>query len=832
MASRQPNWAILNGIAASYYASSPLLPDVLAAQRQDGLVRTGLCVSLADVVGDAGDSPLAGALVVAVDTLQVPAGDTNIAAAGCLIIARSVAVDGGGAATLTVQGGSLQVMTSGISGALEAGLADPSGKSLGGPIALALDSKAPVPQILTLDQTKATELQTSSALVDVADVMHSPWSILALGLSFAAAGYLVEDGTPSSLDLAAGMLAWVTANANALIRQRSEFPTVDFANVASLQSGAVSLLVFTQASASGAVYVPVLSGDVYKTEVNALLEVAEAYDSKIRDLEQSQEQAKLLESFADTLSSVSKTAETPLYNTLARLSSQVGQIETELRNASVQLAQVSATLGPLQDALSKAIEDEFQKKLLDLAFSILTELVSLYIGVAAIAVGLPPEAEIKEAAKAGQEALKGALEIAEKLIEGGEKAIEGAVKLGADALGDNLSSTSAADATAGAQALMASVASFSIVSGALWQVVDSAVSSGKGRIDVSKKVLDALDQNVDLSGFSVAGLDPVTYWDKTVIQVEGAVQQYQTGPTAGAANAYLEAVKTAAVYGKSVGDLQSKLLDLYTQGISAFDRLQAVYAAEDDWKQLQGSLDTVEAQAAAAIGLLQRGYTDVKRNVILAVNNYRAAFFYQWLQESDVRIDASMDYLEMVQAAESSITSLQNVLVGKGTSALQPRQTLGNIDLSYTVKAADGPLFQEVNGQGRAVWSITSSNPVLADQINGNTAIYLTEVVFILNGAEQTEEVEMTIQTSGHFDNRLGQSQHRFVARAIQMVSDYRPTKPPKFVPWKFADAAAYLMPTPYTQWTLTVQKGNWQDATSIEMRIRAGYFLQNPAGG
>jgi hypothetical protein len=61
------------------------------------------------------------------------------------------------------------------------------------------------------------------------------------------------------------------------------------------------------------------------------------------------------------------------------------------------------------------------------------------------------------------------------------------------------------------------------------------------------------------------------------------------------------------------------------------------------------------------------------------------------------------------------------------------------------------------------------------------------------------------------------------------MTNNYIPGNPPKFVTqWQFADAASYLAPTPYTNWTLTVDQGDWQHANAINIEL-SGILLQNP---
>jgi hypothetical protein len=61
------------------------------------------------------------------------------------------------------------------------------------------------------------------------------------------------------------------------------------------------------------------------------------------------------------------------------------------------------------------------------------------------------------------------------------------------------------------------------------------------------------------------------------------------------------------------------------------------------------------------------------------------------------------------------------------------------------------------------------------------------------------------------------------------MTNDYYPGTPAKWVTkWQFADAPLYVAPTPYTNWTLTVNQGQTQGVTAINLTL-AGTMLQNP---
>ena len=68
---------------------------------------------------------------------------------------------------------------------------------------------------------------------------------------------------------------------------------------------------------------------------------------------------------------------------------------------------------------------------------------------------------------------------------------------------------------------------------------------------------------------------------------------------------------------------------------------------------------------AAAIGLLQRGYLNIKRSLVLAVRELPRGFPLPVAPaQADVQIDVSMDLVALKQAANDSITGLNQVLAG------------------------------------------------------------------------------------------------------------------------------------------------------------------------
>jgi hypothetical protein len=802
----QPDWQTLETEAAFLIASDPLAAEITTVTPAGGYVAIALRTTLADVVSAAATAkPLTGPLVIAVDTLEIAAGDTVIAGPGVEIIARAIVVDGGSANVVirsdTADAG-IQLTTAGISGPLSVAFETADGSAIpgpgNGPLAM---SGLRYPQVITAAAPIAASASTTP--VDIADSLHQPWAIVALEVSAAIAATLVDQGSDGALELAADMLGWVTGGCSALFAEKKQFPGVDYGNLASLQTTAVGLLSFTQAQTSGATYVPVLSADFYEGQIKSLLDAAASYDATIKDFQAQQNVDELLASFAGTLSGTRKDDETPLLNTLQLLATESASVTGQLTDAAVQLQEVSATLGPLQDALVKAINDQFQQQLVEAAVNTLGTLLQLYV-----AVGMCVATETVDAELAVEQAM------VNQLITLGEEGIDQAISNGYSSAQQRPPTPDTfAGTTQAGKYLAGSLATFGLAAAKLWTTVAQAASSTPPNL--SPDLVSAVDQIPDLSGFSVGGLDPVTYWQAVVEQTTAAVEPHEDLQQA---KDYLAALQLAATYGSALGDLQMKLLELYTQGMTAFDQLYATLQAEAKWTQLQNSLTTTADQVAAAIGLLQRGYLNIKRSLVLAVEKYRAAFLYQWLQPSSIEIDVSMDLDTLKAAAAKSVTDLGTVLAG--TSGF--RQDFENVTYEVTPR-----LFTDVSGEPHARFTIDPN--ILAKQLNGNTALFLSAATFELEGGTQSGEVELQVANSGHYTNQLGTSTFRFVSQPVSLSNDYQPGCPPTWVTqWQFADPTLYLAPTPYTDWTLTVNQGQTNKVTAIKLTL-SGKVLPNP---
>ena len=132
----QPDWKTLQTTAASLIASDPLAALITTVTPVGGYVSMALHAELADVVSAATKAgPLTGPLVIAVDTLEIAAGYTVIAAPGVDIKARAVVIDGG-PATVIIRSDTpagIQLTTAGISGTLNVTFQQADGTPIAGP---------------------------------------------------------------------------------------------------------------------------------------------------------------------------------------------------------------------------------------------------------------------------------------------------------------------------------------------------------------------------------------------------------------------------------------------------------------------------------------------------------------------------------------------------------------------------------------------------------------------------------------------------------------------------------------------------------------------------
>ena len=203
--------------------------------------------------------------------------------------------------------------------------------------------------------------------MDVADSLHEPWAIVALEVSAAIAATLVDQGSDGALEFAADMLGWVTGGCSALIACKAQFPTVDFGNLPRCRPPRSACCRSPRRRRPGRRTCR-YSADRYQQQIESLLDLAQLYDAKITAFQNQQNIDQLLASFAGTLSDTYQEAETPLINALQRLAAESGQYR-QLTNAAIQLKEVAPRWGPFQEALVKAIDQEFQQKLVQATVS-------------------------------------------------------------------------------------------------------------------------------------------------------------------------------------------------------------------------------------------------------------------------------------------------------------------------------------------------------------------------------------------------------------------------------------------------------------------------------
>lgn len=795
----QPDWNGLNELTAMYASSHFASDGTSCTLCQLHATISDLTGPLQGLAGKGGSPGVV--LAVYVDTLLIDQDTITLPAAGAMIVARSIQLQTpSGNATLTVQSassaGAFQILVQEVrGGTLTAALARPGG---GAPVAQAVIAPtATTPTVYTL---AASAPPPSTDPTAVADLLGSPLARNAMRASFTAASSLVYD-TPA--DMAADMLRWVVACASAAAATnppRANAPDVG-SSLNDLVVQGTALLLFTQATGTGVTFVPLLSTDFYQTRISGLLGVAQSYDQVVSQLDVEADLEQALAGFASTLKANSQAAVAPLQLALEQANTNYQAMDQQYLQLegtyALQTTAVADCLAAFQEGL-KAYE---QKQKIDAALGVVSAVVGLCTAVGAAMVGDPAPAmgAVAGAAAEVEQAVQATSVLSIKLIDVVKK---------------------------------------------LKPIFTTIAEMGKAGYEAYTAVSDYENQGIQpikidvpaLTSSSLNGVDPDVQWDAFSVEIESELRP-AIGAGVSGAQEYLDSLKILVIYGKALADKQIAKITLGQTIADAAAQLKAAQQAYAQWQQLGSTIQDKQQLLAARKSFVLQSYLNILRSLFVAVQDFRAAYAYRWLQQSPVQMSLNMAYPDLAKALQPVEEQINELITS--SENLQDFEAI-EYDLNLAT-SGDAPgtrpqLLTDGNGGPPSVsWTIALDDPQLSSKLPSKSqALYLTRADFFLvgNGAQAGDEIELDVATSGVYSLQgPSGSPCRFVApQNFDLDAAYTISqrgKPSPTVHWGPATAvsAQYMKPSPFTQWTLKVQDGPWRGTTRIRMVLSGSYL-------
>jgi hypothetical protein len=804
------DWTSLNQQAAGYSSLTAATDPVTG---RVSIISAGLQVTLSAVLAAAAGSTISEIIIYA-DTLTV---DTElVAASGLTVIARSVDVS-------AVKPGGLRLATPASGSAVAELLV---GSTIGGPLTIAASAPArgqtpyrvpvgtkPAKALLyTVSADGSADAEELGDAASLQDLIDRPWALNSYKASYTAAAGLMDSAASGDRAVAQAMFNWIVAGVGALSLGGATIPS-DFLELYN-QAGA---LLVTLNVAPGGFFVPILSGDMYQSQIQGLISALAGYENGLNTLAVETDIAAAVASVSSTLQSTSLDEVAPLQAQLSNVQDNIAALYASiitLRSDFVlQADQANTDYLNLAAAVARMEIAEFLQDTLSTAMSV----TSLGVDVARGSEG--DVSSVDDGMRSLNEGVTSGLKALDDLQmtpPGGEGLVDEAKLLMNMQL-----------------ALMTAFQAATI----LW-----AQSQQDGGGDPLPSSLEVVD------------IDPSLVWDNYMIQAEAVLTSVKEDIGSGsqdaqdAANAYLASLQILAGYGKAIDGKFVAYSDQAAQGTVLQTQIAAAQAVAARWQQQEAAANSDEEKLAILTGILQSRADALKRAIFVAWTYYRASYYYVNLVEPPVAITLAMTSAQM-QDAFASVSNWVAQLLGTATDGQHvilpnndvqisftfPLRVAGNTRQTVAPGADVALLTPAANGKPAQIsWTIPIGDAQLQGVLpnDGDVAIWITSIQFSLDGvaANQKGNVLFSVATSGTYQNGFGpQAAQSFFSKGLKGDYGYTAASGVAYIPWQIP-TAVYMTPTPYTQWTLNFYPdgGDPTNATNLNLTMQIAYLSQS----
>lgn len=612
---------------------------------------------------------------------------------------------------------------------------------------------------------------------------------LSLGSIFQVATLLFSD--QAHAEVASSQFAWVQACA------------AQSADQASLMLQSAGMLSMLQTRTPGATFVPTLSHETYAGIAKAHSDVARAFEAEhvrfsdqSRSIEDRIASARLLLERADDAIKYSD-------DLLAQADANLDSARSAAEKAAANLAAHQTVVEAAAVHFKVSLQQWLDQKKLDLAFQIVSAVVTFGVEAGKIAAGDPLAATSAATAVSVLRKLgaKGSAEELANFADKLKKGLETVYK--AYTLVDKI--IAATGSTSGASSL--------------------AEQLSKADLSESGDVAPAAWEIFRL---------------KADEQIEGAVKE-------GVENSsdYRLQLRILAVHGQALSAARMAFIQA-GQEVARVRLLRELHAKEK--VRLQKHVDDLVARRAPNDALQQmffQRFLDAKRSVVVAIEQYRAAFQYWALRPSSLRATVG----DSVSAFDNGLIELAKTKFDQA-EALKEFQPAKPAPFNESFLINDARTLEQLRTKRTATWTIDLDHKKL---ISLDRVRVITVRVWLIGvkppSAEDT--IEVVITNSGvYFDRitRSGKPTEKFLFAAQPLTAPFRyslvpggnpKVEHPDITGWVKTDGTvhaearwAYAFPTAFTQWSIRLPKTSNPEAldlstlTGIRMEIAGSAIL------
>ncbi|UCD51624.1 MAG: hypothetical protein JSW27_03140 [Phycisphaerales bacterium] len=649
--------------------------------------------------------------------------------------------------------------------------------------------------------TGALTVVSSGDIRSVQDLIGQSWSLNSLMSGYAAAAWLMDNTAQQERATAQAILSWVVACAGSLAADGGTMPS----DYAQLYNQAAALLV-TLNVAPGVTFVPILSGDVYSSKMNKLIDLLQAYENNMSTLETQQDIAKAIATVSAGLKQTAGFEALPL---------------------QVQLNNIKTNLDSLREDIRELRGDFLiQAQATDTAYNVLQTYISL---------------------KKIKDQLDAELQLALSVMDTGfdvMKVIEGDCGALKDAINDGVTS----------------------ITNAITVIEGFGGGGGSGTSDLGNRAIALLQSQSALMNAFLNGtilhadahqqqsgqtlptnpaaitIDPVTDWNNYLAAAEAQINPLKKDGGS-AAETLLANVKILVGYGKAISGKYVAYVEKLVQATVVTAQIKASQDVEKNWQDIEAQAKSDEQKLAALKALVLSRANAAKRSIYVSWTYYAASYFYLNFQTPKPALRMDMDS-SAIKAALVGVADWVEAALGNAPDGKHIKLPSTNADIELDFDILQPDTTQAVGGEAAKLsktdqkgwtllWTITLGTPQLEGVLpnGGKCAIWISEASFFLDGVTPNSKgnVISTVATAGTYENGFGPADsHTFATKGLSGNYLYTVADSHVYSPWQI-DTAVYMTPTPYTQWTMTLPPDGGDPSTASKLRVKLKIAYMTP---
>jgi hypothetical protein len=654
----------------------------------------------------------------------------------------------------------------------------------------------------------------------LADLAETPFALGAFHAGIEAAKQLAKSEEQKKVQLAAEMLRWVEgcARASYLGEEKNSVVVSEMADQA-------SALLVSLRTAGGACFVPVLSPDVYREQVEQYLHALELYESDVLSLETTESVGQVLEKVSRGLGHSAETEILPLKTELGMVIENLKVLEESIGSLSSDYLAQSKLCDASYRALEKAARNAKQWKLIEAGIKLTFEGVSLAINMARYKKSLVTQLA-PQLSKMPQKAWN--------VIDGWQTKDEVIKSIRGSKLFDSLKSTVLSSFSFGAA--FADAVSGLGVDNKLIRTAETLLLSQQALVSNMERAarawagslwsdLDVPTLPEELNQFRI---EPNLAWDAYMLQ---AKTELEALPTQREARAYLNALAMLAEYGRAMNAKCVIYCEQLARGTVLKAQIAAATRAAAAWQALAEKSATDTERRAVLRSMLELRAESIRQSIYVAWTYYRSCHLYLLFERPPFVVDMAMTAAELRDEWNGVSRWMTRLLGDDGSKhavTLPASQVRIDFELPVIMPDADGtegqvacfaPATEERGAELR--WTIPHGNRQWAGILpeDGKVAVWVESARLVLEGVQPNAagNVIVRLGTSGCYQNGFGgDSNGSFVNKPMGAYYCFRPRQGGDeiYAPWTM-NAKRYQLPTPFTQWSATFDR-NGGDASKV----------------